>query len=302
MPESLNTIFVLLLIAIAFAFMLGGTKGPGKLLGCLFAPFASCGQKLASTLGGALVAMLLLYAGWQYLLAHFGSSRPPSRPQPPAAKSQPPVVSTPQPKPKPVPAPDPRIAQGFDYPVGAPDENGRRRGDGWYVSQDFEDARNAYSNALSGQHLGEDWLKRGGNFAGEGVYAIANGEVIKAGANKSYGHVVLIRHDLPPGSDPAYVVSLYGHLGSSDVIAAGSVVQRGQMIGRIGAKGDNGVAKGTGASWPPHLHFELRRATSGYAADTIDYGYSKQHPAFLNPTDATSSGNTPGGGWIDAHR
>lgn len=175
------------------------------------------------------------------------------------------------------------------------------------MSQDFADTRHPLKASLSGQHLGEDWLldrdrRAGGSFAGQEVCSIAFGQVIVSGKNRSYGHVVMIRHPLPPGQ--SYVVSLYGHLGPADLPAVGQFVERGKVIGRIGASGQNGVSI-DGKSWPEHLHFELRgdQSSTGRPDEKIDVagriGYSTDRHGFLNPTDATSPGGAPGGGWID---
>jgi len=293
MEAFVAQLIVLLLIVLSFAFMIGGRRGGIAALGCLLAPLQSCLKSVAGVVV-ALVAVLVLTAmAWNALQQGLAGLMPGGGDGGSAGK----LPSLPRPGPK-VPLP-----VHFDYPVGDNDSAGRRHGDGWHVSQDFADEKNPINDEKKGQHLGEDWLRKGGKgFAGELVYAIADGKVIRAEPNNSYGHVVMIKHPLAEGSDPPYVISLYGHLGSSDVVALGAEPKRGEPIGRIGAKGDNGVAKSTGIAWPEHLHFELRAPTHSHEDDWVAYGYSEDQEGILNPTDATSKGNTPGGGWIDAHR
>ena len=286
-------LLVLLVIVLAFAFMLGGRRGGLAALGCLLSPMRSCVHSVAAALVLAIVLLIAAGMAWNSFKRWVRSGGPPPTEQH-QVETQPDL---------PVPDPVEPARACFDYPAGEPDADGRRHGDGWYVSQDFADTVNPLSAEKSGQHLGEDWLKRGGgSFAGASVHSIGDGTVIRACADRSYGHVVMIKHPLPEGSSPPYVISLYGHLGSDDVVAQGAQVARGDVIGRIGAKGDNGVAKGTGQSWPEHLHFELLEPTHSHDDDWVAYGYSPDKTGFLNPTDATSRGNTPGGGWIDEHR
>jgi murein DD-endopeptidase MepM/ murein hydrolase activator NlpD len=107
------------------------------------------------------------------------------------------------------------------------------------------------------------------------VYAIANGVVRiaagpslreeaakkeaakkngKAAAGKqppmlSWGNLIVIEHKI---GDDKYMTSVYGHLAHVKFVAAGDVVQAGQMIGTIGRSGvENGGYK-------PHLHFAIR--------------------------------------------
>jgi murein DD-endopeptidase MepM/ murein hydrolase activator NlpD len=290
MGELAAGALVLLILFVALAMIVGGRRGVQWLLGMLFAPGSCCLGSLARAALGILVIILIGYFVLHNLF---------HREQPPTTIEHP-------------PAPDPHIAWKFDYPVGDPDTEGRRSGAGWFVSQDFADTANPLRDDLSGQHLGEDWLRDrnkrlNGSFAGEPVCSIANGQVIVAGANKSYGHVVMIRHSLPARSDLPYVVSLYGHISGEDLPAPGQWVSRGKVIGHIARRGENGVSI-TGEIWPEHLHFELRADSSrtGFPDDSVAVhgriGYSTDQDGFLSPTDATSPGNNPGGGWIDAHR
>lgn len=301
----------LLLIVIAFAMILG--FGPS--LRRIFA--SGCHRAVAGVFTVIIILLVLAMAihwmmsnvgnWWHGLNGHPATSNSPAYQSSPSSStstttppSSEPIVSSPL-------TPDLHIARRFDYPVGEMDAQGRRSGKGWYVSQDFADTVNPLNAQLSGQHLGEDWLKTGGSFAGEPVRAIASGEVIRSEKNYSLGYVVMIRHTLPTGQDIPYVVAIYGHLSGSDSPSVGAWVQRGDIVGRIARKGENGFSKG-GNPWPEHLHFELRadKSRTGVADDTIfiggRIGYSTNQKGFLNPTDATSKGNAPGGGWIDAHR
>lgn len=285
-------IALLMIVGIAFLVMLGLWRA---VMGWLKVTLAGCA---ATALGCAFMLMLGL-GGISGLLRGCmpGTDGTPSGTTttiPTAETSSPTTTSSP-----------PYVADHFDYPLGEPDADGRRRGKGWVVTQDFADTVNPLDDDHSGQHLGEDWGR--GGAAGQPVYAIADGEVLKATPNWSYGHFVVIKHTLPEGSTPAYVTSFYGHLATAGLTTE-KWVHRGDVIGYVGESGDNGRPKDQNPvdevvpePWPVHLHFEVRQPDKGLADDAPSVGYSLDQAAFLNPTDATSTGNTPGGGWIDAH-
>jgi murein DD-endopeptidase MepM/ murein hydrolase activator NlpD len=84
------------------------------------------------------------------------------------------------------------------------------------------------------------------------VYATADGKVNIAGWEGAYGRMVEIFHDNG-------VATRYAHLGSITV-AAGDMVKRGDMVGRLG---------NTGRSTGPHLHYETR--VKGRAVDPVRF-------------------------------
>ena len=131
------------------------------------------------------------------------------------------------------------LADGFDYPVGAPD------GEGYYV------ARAALTGGRG--HLGEDWNGKGGGNSDEGdpVYSIGNGRVIFArDVRVGHGKVVIIRHVyLDENGVETPIESVYVHLGEIEV-AVGEAVERGQVIGTIGTNRGMYLA---------HLHLEVRK-------------------------------------------
>lgn len=97
------------------------------------------------------------------------------------------------------------------------------------------------------------------NYYGAPIYAANNGVVTQAGWYGTYGIYVGINHNNGYGTG-------YGHMSSlAPGIHAGSVVERGQIIGYIGL---------TGQTTGPHVHFELY-----YGSTHPGYNYSK----FLNP-------------------
>jgi len=71
--------------------------------------------------------------------------------------------------------------------------------------------------------------------------AFADGRVVQARENDSWGKYILLYH-----GDGIY--TRYAHA-SAKYVSAGDTVERGQRIGRVGA---------TGGATGPHLHFELR--------------------------------------------
>ncbi len=97
-------------------------------------------------------------------------------------------------------------------------------------------------------HLGIDiW-----SAAGTPVHAPCDGVIYSAQDNageRNYGPTIIMEHAV--GALIFY--TLYGHLSLdslSDKCSPGSVVKKGQEIGRIGAPPENG-------NWPPHLHFQI---------------------------------------------
>lgn len=84
---------------------------------------------------------------------------------------------------------------------------------------------------------------------GTSVYALSDGVVVYSGEMSGYGNVVMINH--------GNIISLYAH-NSALLVSEGQAVKGGQ---RITYSGNTGLSSG------PHLHFEIRQASSG---DTID--------------------------------
>lgn len=79
----------------------------------------------------------------------------------------------------------------------------------------------------------------------ENVYATASGYAYTRENPGGYGHYIIVIH----GNN---YISLYGHLNSYKV-SSGQFVKQGQVIAQSG---------NSGGSTGPHLHFELRRASS----------------------------------------
>lgn len=77
---------------------------------------------------------------------------------------------------------------------------------------------------------------------GTPVLAADSGTVVKAEWYAGYGKMIVIDHG------GGRVKTVYGHL-SSILVDVGEVVEKGQLIGKVG---------NTGRSTGPHLHFEIR--------------------------------------------
>lgn len=143
-----------------------------------------------------------------------------------------------------------RMADGFDFPVGAP------HGRGYYDAQPFK----------KNHHLGEDWNGNGGGNTdlGDPVFSIANGVVVFAeDLGGGWGNTVRIVHAYRDGNEVEQVESFYAHLDRIDV-REGERVRRGEPIGTIGDADGSYIA---------HLHFELREQVGlphgpGYSRDT----------------------------------
>ena len=81
--------------------------------------------------------------------------------------------------------------------------------------------------------------------SGRDIVAFADGKVIEAGKNATYGNYLLIEHR-------DGIRSFYGH-NSKLLVKKGQKVGIGQKIAKVGS---------TGMSTGPHLHFEVRRGTT----------------------------------------
>jgi len=141
-------------------------------------------------------------------------------------------------------------------------------GSGGYVSKgNFQWPVPSCSNITSGYgsrdigsggqfHKGID-ISRSGIY-GAAIVAADSGRVMQAGFGNygtgygGYGNVIAIDHG-------GGFSTLYGHC-SSVAVSAGSMVQKGQVIGYVGS---------TGNSTGPHLHFEIR--VNGVAHDPMAY-------------------------------
>ncbi|TCZ64953.1 M23 family metallopeptidase [Roseicella aquatilis] len=93
--------------------------------------------------------------------------------------------------------------------------------------------------------LGYTRMHRGTDFAapqGTPVFAAANGVVVAAGSDESYGRIVRLRH-------AGGIETRYAHLsGVARGIAPGRPVRQGDVLGAVGS---TGLATGT------HLHYEV---------------------------------------------
>jgi murein DD-endopeptidase MepM/ murein hydrolase activator NlpD len=85
-------------------------------------------------------------------------------------------------------------------------------------------------------HAGADFAGK----PGSDVVAVASGVVTFAGERNGYGRMIEINHG-------AGYITRYGHHDEL-LVAAGDVVKKGQVIGRMGS---------TGRSTGPHVHFEV---------------------------------------------
>lgn len=137
---------------------------------------------------------------------------------------------------------EPPLADGFDFPVGAPDAKG------------YHITRGAFSNSsLTSEHTGEDWNSNGGGDSdlGDPVYATADGVVVfSENAKVGHGNVIIIQHAyLEKDGTRSVCESSYHHL-LERLANVGEVVKRGQKIGTMG---------NADGLYPAHLHFELRK-------------------------------------------
>ena len=150
------------------------------------------------------------------------------------------------------------FADGFDFPVGAPD------GAGYYDAQPFG----------TNTHLGSDWNGVGGGDSdlGDPVTAIADGVVrLAEDLGGGWGNVVRIEHRLRDAGGERRVESLYAHLDRIDV-TVGQRIRRGALVGTIG------TAHG---QYKAHLHLEVRDRPGL----PLGPGYSHDTTGYLDPTE-----------------
>lgn len=122
----------------------------------------------------------------------------------------------------------PALATGFQFPLAS-----------FTLTQDYGKA-GALKNLPTYKHLGEDYAAP----LNSPILAAANGKVVAASYNDSFGNYVVVEHTLP---NLTKVYSLYAHM-SSISVALNQDVFIGQKVGVIGK---------TGAADGVHLHFEI---------------------------------------------
>ena len=125
----------------------------------------------------------------------------------------------------------------YGYPMGIP---GQPLGDGLFVRVAYAAENARYYPGW--WHTGENWHRLEGETAGLGVYAVADGEVVFAGAEYP-GRVVIVAH-------PDGLYAMYGHLDDALAVEPGQPVTRSDVLGTVLARDDD--------YWRSHLHFELR--------------------------------------------
>lgn len=127
-------------------------------------------------------------------------------------------------------------------PGSCPAIDGGAVGIGVFVYPTAKHTLSGFDYSTKTNHLGIDLA---GNL-GDNVMATDGGVVVYAGWNDyGYGNLIMIDHGTG-------YQSLYGHL-SQLFVSCGQSVTQGQTIGAVGS---------TGRSSGPHLHFEVRTASS----------------------------------------
>jgi murein DD-endopeptidase MepM/ murein hydrolase activator NlpD len=146
----------------------------------------------------------------------------------------------------------------FDYPKIILNENGNEKGTAntWRVITAYN--RNRYINSAAGPTRdgrslyredkgmfcnGEDWSLAGHRYDYNGfpIHAIADGLVIYNG--RGYGKAIVLAHQLADGP----VLSIYSHIAEKSPCAVGTLVHKGNVIGRIGHVGTEHA----------YLHYEI---------------------------------------------
>lgn len=120
-------------------------------------------------------------------------------------------------------------------------------------------------------HLGEDASAK----AGTQVMAPSDGKVMFSKYAGSFGYVVILEHA------DGYC-SIFGHLAKNNRTTLGVTVKRGDNIGVIGTKAENG-------NWPEHLHWGIHSGSFG--------ANQGQWPSWA--MGRSSAGNSIPSGWMD---
>lgn len=174
------------------------------------------------------------------------------------------------------------VADGFDAPVGTQSE---RRGQqvwpqGWRDASPYGrlyfvgTPREAY-------HTGADlnWGRGGWDDLGLPTYACASGVVTFAATLKTWGNVIIIRHDPLKSPTGPVMYSRYAHV-QNMAVKAGQRVKRGDKLAEIGD------AFGT---LVPHLHYDLSPTTilERNPADWPGKSYARIVRDYIDPLQFT---------------
>ena len=87
------------------------------------------------------------------------------------------------------------------------------------------------------------------------IYAFEDGLIHSFADNDqdgSYGPTIITEHSLQISGKPTTLWVLHGHLSRESLheLNVGEPIVKGQEIGKMGTKGENG-------GWPPHVHIQL---------------------------------------------
>lgn len=182
------------------------------------------------------------------------------------------------------------IAEAFQYPVSSSEGiYTEQSNSGWLVAQDFQDCRDEATPAsvTACTHLGEDWnYFNGSSWSNENrkIYAIANGYVVASGVKNGFAGYVILKHYLNPYDVSDYVLSIYGHMQTSNLPKKGEYFQKGAFIAKTATQ--NEMSQWTG--FGPHLHFEIRKPkrVTGYNDSYLNDGYAHDYSNnYYDPTD-----------------
>ena len=119
-------------------------------------------------------------------------------------------------------------------------------------------------------HLGIDfWLP-----ANTPVHAFMEGEVYSVTEDKGekgYGGLVILKHR----ADDFEFFTIYGHLSIESIrhLKEGSIVNCGDLIGKLGAHNENG-------GWVPHLHFQVMLSMLDYKNDFPGVTFHSELPVW----------------------
>lgn len=148
------------------------------------------------------------------------------------------------------------IADGFDSPIGTPEERSGATTwpKGWRDATGFGSNTVAvYVSRYNSYHTGVDlnWGSGGNSDLGMPCYSPASGVVIYQNELRPWGNLTIIRHDPLKSKTGLVVYSRFGHM-QNVTVSVGQRVRRGEKIGEIGTGGGRYIA---------HLHFDISPTT-----------------------------------------
>lgn len=141
------------------------------------------------------------------------------------------------------------ISDGYESPVGTPEQRASARiwPEGWSDASPFASPSPDGKSLHTGVDLNLNLPGRWNADKDAPLYTVASGVVTTAQTFKTWGWLIIIRHDALPDGTIAW--SRYAHMATVGVVS-GQRLERGDQIGTIGD---------AFGRWSHHLHYDIAR-------------------------------------------